>query len=89
MEKLVKRIVFTVVTLSFVGLYCCPSSWAVTDDEFQALEKQVQQQNQQIQALEQEHSQDQSEIQSLKDQQGQTDQKTEEKYVPLHTLLQP
>jgi len=73
-----KRIVFTVVTLSFVGLCSVPRSWAVTDDEFQALQKEVQEQNQQIQALAQEHQQDQAEIQTLKDQQGQTEQKTEE-----------
>ena len=95
MEKLMKKTVFAVVTLSFLGLYWCPSSWAVTDDEFQALEKQVQQQNQQIQALEQEHNQDQSEIQSLKDQQGQTEQKTEsikktaDKAVEVASQAQP
>jgi len=78
MEKLMKRMVFTVVILSLAGLCCVPKSWAVTDDEFLALQKQVQEQNKQLQVLEKEHQEDQAEIQSLKEQQGQTKQKTEE-----------
>jgi len=88
MEKIMKRIVFTMVTLSFVGLCSVPRSWAVTDDQFLALQKEVQ-------SLEQEHQQDQAEIQALKDQQGQTEQKTEEikktadKAVEVASQVQP
>ena len=71
MKKLMKTMIFSVVTISFVGLCCVPKSWAVTDDQFLALQKEVQ-------VLEEEHQQDQAEIQALKDQQGQTEQKTEE-----------
>ena len=95
MKNIMKRIVFTLVTISLVGLGCVPSSWAVTDDQFLALQKQVQDQNQQLQALEKEHQDDQAEIQSLKDQQGQTEQKTEEikktadKAVEVASQVQP
>ena len=78
MKNFIKRMVFTAVTLSFVGLCSVPRSWAVTDDEFRALQKQVQDQNQLLQALEKEHQDDQAQIQSLKDQQVQTVQQTQE-----------
>jgi len=71
MKNFIKRSFFAVLTLSFAGLCCIPSSWAVTDEQFLALQKEVQ-------VLEQEHQQDQAEIQNLKAQQGQVEQKTEE-----------
>jgi len=78
MKNMMKRMVFTLVAISLVGFSCVPNSWAVTDDEFHTLQKQVQDQSQLLQELLKEHQDDQAEIQSLKDQQGQTEQKTDE-----------
>ena len=51
---------------------------AITDDEFHALQQQMQQQAQQIQDLQKAHEQDQQEIQHLKQQVGANEQTTSE-----------
>jgi len=77
MNKVIKGFVCTMVTLSFIGLYAVPRSWAVTDEEFQALQKKVEDQNLLLKQLLKQNQEDQDEIQQLKQQQGQTQQKVE------------
>ncbi|MDE2027137.1 MAG: hypothetical protein KGJ11_01180, partial [Candidatus Omnitrophica bacterium] len=74
MKKVIRAIVSGMVTLSFIGVYAVPSSWAVTDEQFQALQKKVDDQNQLLQQLLKQNQQYQQEIQDLKQQQGQTEQ---------------
>jgi len=58
-----------------IGGTLIPCAAAVTDDEFNALKKMVQQLGEKVQKLEQTHDQDQQQIQRLKEQLGET-QKT-------------
>jgi hypothetical protein len=74
MKKIIKLLVFTLVSLSLL-VRCSRNVWAITDDEFRALQQQLQQQSQQIQDLQKARAEDQKEIQDLKEKVGQTEQK--------------
>src|SRR5579859_1430690 len=66
------------VTAGALGVFLPRQAWAVTDEEFKALQQQMQQQSQQIQDLQNTRQEDKQEIQKLKDQIGATQKTTEE-----------
>ena len=66
---------FLILTALTIG---CVSALAVSDEDFQKLQQQMQQQSQQIQDLQKAHEEDQQEIQKLKEQQGVTQKTTTE-----------
>jgi len=66
------------VTAGALGVFLPRQAWAVTDEEFKALQQQMQQQSQQIQDLQNARQEDKQEIQKLKDQIGATQKTTEE-----------
>jgi hypothetical protein len=66
---------FLLLTALTIG---CASALAVSDEDFQKMQQQMQQQSQQIQDLQKAHQEDQQEIQQLKEQQGITQKTTTE-----------
>ena len=66
---------FLILTALTIG---CASALAVSDEDFQKMQQQMQQQSQQIQDLQKAHQDDRQEIQQLKEQQGVTQKTTTE-----------
>jgi hypothetical protein len=66
---------FLILTALTIG---CASALAVSDEDFQKMQQQMQQQSQQIQDLQKAHQEDRQEIQQLKEQQGVTQKTTTE-----------
>jgi hypothetical protein len=73
-----KLFVIGVVVAGFVGGPLLRDALAVTDEEFRALQQQMQQQGEQIQDLKKGREEDQKEIQRLKDKVGETEKKATE-----------
>jgi hypothetical protein len=70
----------TRLVVPLVGLLAAltTAAWAFTDEEFRAVQQQMQQQAEEIKDLKKGRAEDQKEIQSLKEKIGATDQKVEE-----------
>jgi hypothetical protein len=66
------------VAVGTLGIFLPGPAGAVTDEQFQALQQQMQQQSQQIEDLQKARQEDQQEIQKLKEQIGATQKTTDE-----------
>jgi len=74
-----RSLIFRVMlTVGVLGVFLPRQAWAVSDEEFKALQQQMQQQSQQIQDLQNARQEDKQEIQKLKEQLGATQKATDE-----------